>query len=272
MASEHPTPPGPPRVIATDLDGTIVRTDGTISPRTRAALERAQAAGVLVIVATGRPPRWLAGIAEGTAQSGLAICANGALVVDLDSGAIVDSTAIEPAVVETVIRTLRAEIDGVGFAAEAIDGTFIHEPAYRPAWAPESFVLVDDLLLVETAPIAKLLARHTGISSDEMLAAARRALPEGLAAPTHSSIDGLLEINGYGITKASTLSRFTADRGFSAADVIAFGDMPNDVEMLRWAGHSVAVANAHAEVLAVVDEVTASNDDDGVAQVLERWF
>lgn len=272
MPPDNPAPAGPPRVIATDLDGTIVRTDGTISERTHSALARAQAAGALVIVATGRPPRWLNGIAEGTAQSGLAICANGALVVDLDDGAIVDATSIAPEVIETVIGILRAEIDGVGFAAEAIDGTFIHEPAYHPAWEPEQPVVISDLLLVETAPIVKLLARHTGISSDEMLAAARRTLPEGLASPTHSSIDGLLEINGYGVTKASTLARFIADRGFAAADVIAFGDMPNDVEMLQWAGRCVAVANAHPEVLAVVDEVTASNDDDGVAQILERWF
>jgi Cof subfamily protein (haloacid dehalogenase superfamily) len=261
-----------PLVIATDLDGTIVRSDGTISERTSAALAHAQSLGVLVVVVTGRPPRWLQGIAEGTGQSGLAICANGALTTDLATGEIVEAIPIEPAVVRTVISALRPAIDGVSFAVETIDGTYVHEEAYRPAWLPDKQVIVKDLLLAETAPVAKLLARHTEVSSDELLATARRVLPEGLASPTHSSIDGLLEINGFGTSKASTLSRFLAARGFTASDVIAFGDMPNDVEMLTWAGHSVAVANAHAEVLAVVDEVTESNDNDGVALVLERLY
>jgi hypothetical protein len=263
---------GSPRVVAIDLDGTIVRSDSTISDRTRAALSAARAAGALVVVVTGRPPRWLKGIAESTALSGLAICANGALVVELDPIAIVESTPIDPAAVTTVIKALRAAIDGIGFGVETIDGDFVHEAIYHPAWAPEKSHIVDDLLITETAPVAKMLARHEGYTSDDLLAAARRALPDGVASATHSSINGLLEINGYGVTKASTLARFLAGRGFTASDVIAFGDMPNDVEMLAWAGHSVAVANAHAEVLAVVDEVTASNDDDGVAIVLERLY
>jgi hydroxymethylpyrimidine pyrophosphatase-like HAD family hydrolase len=120
--------------------------------------------------------------------------------------------------------------------------------------------------------VAKLLARHEGLSADELLARARRVVGEEMAALTHSSRDGLLEISAAGVTKASTLMAVCAERGLRAEDAVAFGDMPNDLPMLAWAGHSVAVGNAHPEVLAAVDEVTASNDDDGVAQVLERWF
>jgi len=93
-----------------------------------------------------------------------------------------------------------------------------------------------------------------------------------LASLTHSSREGLLEISAAGVTKASTLTAVCAQHGFGPEDVVAFGDMPNDLPMLAWAGHSVAVGNAHPEVLHAVDEVTASNDDDGVAQVLERLF
>jgi hydroxymethylpyrimidine pyrophosphatase-like HAD family hydrolase len=153
-----------------------------------------------------------------------------------------------------------------------VDGQFIHEEGYHPHWTPETRLLVDDLLTARTPAVAKVLGRREGVASDDLLAAARAAIADGLATATHSSIDGLLEINGYGVTKASTLERYVTARGLSAQDVIAFGDMPNDVEMLAWAGHAVAVANAHDEVLAVVDEVTASNDDDGVAQVLERLY
>jgi hydroxymethylpyrimidine pyrophosphatase-like HAD family hydrolase len=125
---------------------------------------------------------------------------------------------------------------------------------------------------VMNAPISKLLARVEGLNSDAMLARALAVVDDGVATMTHSSIDGLLEISAYGVTKATTLAEVIASRGFAAADVVAFGDMPNDAAMLAWAGHGVAVANAHPDVLAVVNEVTASNDDDGVAQILERLF
>jgi hydroxymethylpyrimidine pyrophosphatase-like HAD family hydrolase len=107
---------------------------------------------------------------------------------------------------------------------------------------------------------------------DDLLALARGVVAEEVATLTHSSYDGLLEISAAGITKATTLAEVVGRCGHGAADVVAFGDMPNDLPMLAWAGHSVAVANAHDEVLAAVDEVTASNDDDGVAQVLEALF
>ena len=121
------------------------------------------------------------------------------------------------------------------------------------------------------AGVVKLLARVEGTGSDELLAAARRAVGE-LGECTHSSADGLLEISAAGVSKASGLAALAEEWGVGAADVVAFGDMPNDLPMLAWAGHSVGMGNAHPEVLAAVDEVTATNDEDGVAQVLERFF
>ncbi len=264
--------PVAPKVVATDLDGTIVRSDGTISVRTREALRAAQRAGALVIVVTGRPPRWLDGIAEATGQHGLAICANGALVYDLATDQVVDSRPIPEDTVRELMRELRVAVAEIHFAVECVDGQFIHEPGYIPKWTPEAGTIVGDIMSSLTRPVAKLLARREGMPSDALLGLARAAVDAHLANVTHSSIDGLLEINGRGVTKAATLERLLADRGLAAADVIAFGDMPNDVELLAWAGHGVAVANAHPEVLAVTDEVTLSNDQDGVALVLERIF
>lgn len=260
------------RVVATDLDGTVVRSDGTISARTRSALIAAREAGALVVVATGRPPRWLTGIAEATGHDGIAVCANGALVYDLATDKIVDSRPLEMSVVRTLIAQLRVSVPGVAFAVERIDGQFAHELDYHPRWEPEEKTIVGDLENVFDVPIAKLLGRVEGAGSDELLAMARAAIPDGVAALTHSSIDGLLEVNAFGVTKASTLETWLGGHGLSAADVVAFGDMPNDVEMLAWAGRGVAVANAHPEVLAVADEVTGTNDADGVAEVLERLF
>lgn len=261
-----------PKVVATDLDGTVVRSDGTISARTRTALIAAREAGALLVIATGRPPRWLAGIGEATGHHGTAICANGALVYDLAAEEVVDARPLDLDVVRTLMKELRASVPDVAFAVERVDGQFAHEVEYHPRWEPEDQTYVGDLEHVFDVPVAKLLGRVEGAGSDDLLAMARAAVGEGLATLTHSSIDGLLEVMAQGVTKASTLERWLAGHGLSAADVVAFGDMPNDVELLSWAGHGVAVANAHPEVLAVADEVTGTNDADGVAEVLERFF
>jgi Cof subfamily protein (haloacid dehalogenase superfamily) len=260
-----------PSVVATDLDGTIVRSDGEISARTRSALSAAEAAGAMVVIVTGRPPRWLHGIADSTGHRGLSICANGALVYDLHTEQVVASYPLSVEVARRTVKALRAAIPGIGFAVETLTDGFGYEPAYRPRWPTEGARQgeIDELL---TVPLTKLLARHEDMDSDSLLAAARDVVGAEVVTMTHSSRDGLLEISAVGVSKATTLATLCAEHGFGAVDAVAFGDMPNDLPMLAWAGHSVAVANAHPEVLAVVDEVTASNDDDGVAQVLERWF
>ena len=260
-----------PAVVATDLDGTIVRSDGTISARTRDALDLAANAGATLVIVTGRPPRWMHDIAVKTGHHGLAVCANGALVYDLRTETIVESHPLGVDVARELVTSLRTAIPGLGFAVETVDSEFGHEPAYRPRW-PTDGALVADMEALLSRPLAKLLARHDGLDSDELLARAREVVDEATATMTHSSRDGLLEISAAGISKATTLAEVVARTSHAASDVVAFGDMPNDLPMLAWAGHSVAVANAHPDVLALVDEVTASNDDDGVALVLERLY
>ncbi|MBV9291446.1 MAG: HAD family phosphatase [Frankiales bacterium] len=266
-----PDQPWSPRVVATDLDGTIVRSDGTISDRTRVALRAAEDAGALVVIVTGRPPRWLSGIADEAGHRGLAICANGALVWDLHDQRVVASYPLAVEVASEIAAALRAELPDLGFAVESGAG-FAHEAAYRPRWATDERTVVAQIDELLTQPVAKLLARHEGLSADELLARARRVVDDSVATLTHSSREGLLEISAAGVTKASTLTALCAEHGLTGDDAVAFGDMPNDLPMLAWARHAVAVANAHPEVLAAVDEVTGSNDADGVATVLERFF
>jgi hypothetical protein len=261
-----------PAVVATDLDGTVVRSDGTISARTRAALVHAADAGAMVVIVTGRPPRWLGNIADATGHHGLAICANGALIYDLTTETVIGARPIDADVVRRLMADLRAAVPDIGFAIERVDGQFAHEAAYHPRWDPEANTVIGDLDAVMTAPISKLLARQEGVGSDDLLARAVEIITDEAATLTHSSVDGLLEISAAGVTKATTLAEVIAEHGLGASDVVAFGDMPNDIAMLTWAGHGVAVANAHPDVLAVADEVTGSNDDDGVADVLERLF
>lgn len=258
----------PVRLIATDLDGTIVRSDETISDRTRAALAAAEEAGLVLVFVTGRPPRYMAPVVEATGHRGLAICANGALVYDLDREEVVAEHVLEPAVAARVVAAVRDALPDVTFAVDRGLG-FGHEPGYRARFAVPADVVVASIDELVSSPVAKLLARHDGLDADELHARVR-ALVADLAEVTFSGIDGLLEIGASGVSKAFTLEHLATQHGIAAEEVVAFGDMPNDLPMLAWAGRGVAVANAHPDVLAAADEVTASNDEDGVALVVER--
>jgi Cof subfamily protein (haloacid dehalogenase superfamily) len=260
-----------PRLVATDLDGTIVRSDGSISDRTRETLARVEQAGAVLVLVTGRPPRWMPPVVEALGHRGLAVCANGAVVYDLHTGTVVRHSPMSPEDAADVIEALRRDVPGISFAVERHDTGFAHESSYVPRWDssdPKSVAPVEELV---AEGIVKLLARHEGMNADELLATAHRSVA-GRGTLTHSSSDGLLEISATGVSKATGLAELAAEHGVTAADVVAFGDMPNDLPMLAWAGRGLAVANAHPEVLAAADQVIGSNDDDGVAAYLEQWF
>ena len=121
------------------------------------------------------------------------------------------------------------------------------------------------------AATIKLLARHEELAPQEFWDLAAEAVGD-LAVVTWSSDSSLLEISAPGVTKASTLAIVADELGVAGSDVVAFGDMPNDLPMLEWAGTSYAVANAHPTVLAAADHVAPHHEDDGVAVTLARIF
>jgi Cof subfamily protein (haloacid dehalogenase superfamily) len=261
-----------PRLVATDLDGTALRSDGSVSARTAAAFARVEEAGGTLVFVTGRPPRWMHAVAGAVRHRGLAICANGALVYDLHTEAIVESRLIAPDVLEESVRRLRRHIDGLTFSVEYEQG-FAHESDFPVGgWDAQRV----NGQRVETSrltsrPCAKLLALHPSMHPDDLHREALDIVGD-LVTPTHSSGRGLIEMSAHGVTKATALAALAGDLGIKPADVVAFGDMPNDLPMLTWAGTSYAVANAHKDVLAAVDHVTAANNDDGVARILEDLF
>jgi len=262
--------PRPPRLIATDLDGTLVRGDGTISVRTRAAVLAAQHAGSVFLMVTARPPRWLHDLADLVGDHGVAIVANGAILYDVVRRTAIRTRLIDPDVALDVAWAIRAEIPEVQFAIERSD-RYGQEPIYLNRWPrPEdTLIAAVDVLLSE--PAAKLLVHHPSWHSDELLARIAATVGDRVAA-SHSGGHGLVEISATGVSKAAMLADFAADQGISATETIAFGDSINDLPMLAWAGTSYGVANAHADVLAVVDVVCPANDEDGVAAVLEELF
>lgn len=256
-----------PRLVATDLDGTLLAPDETVTPRTRRALDRARRSGLPVLLVTGRPPRWMAEPVAETGVPGPVICANGAIVYDPAAGAILQHATLASAVAARLVVGLRAAAPGTTFACE-MGLAYGREPGYAPLRLPlPDRVRVGDALDLVAGPVTKLLVRHPG-HAVEALATAAEALA-GADAEVTWSTPHLVEIHGAGVTKASTLARWCAAAGIHRSEVVAFGDMPNDLAMLRWAGTGVAVANAHPDVLAAADAVTASNADDGVAAYLE---
>jgi Cof subfamily protein (haloacid dehalogenase superfamily) len=273
QASRRSSRPRRPRIVACDLDGTLVRSDGTVSDRTVQALHRAEEAGATVVFVTGRPPRWMHDVAAQTGSRGLAICSNGALLYDLGARSVVLGRLLTPDVGQRLVSQLRTAFPGIAFAVEGEDG-FAREPGYRARYDIGQEHRVGPAVELLDEPVAKLLARHEDMTSDELLDAAR-AIVGDAATLTHSSSGlggALLEISAPGVSKATTLELLCTQRGLTFEDVLAFGDMPNDLPLLSWAGSAWAMANAHPDVLAAVDSVTTFNDDDGVARVLEDVF
>ena len=255
-------------LVASDLDGTLLRSDGAVSPRTRAAIHALIDSGATFVYATGRPTRWVIPVAEEVGHHGLAVASNGALVIDLATGEILRETLFFPEMSSQVVHLIMDAVPTVTFAVDGAD-YFGHDLKYKPRWVLPPGVVVAPIDVLTERPFIKLLVREEDMNGEELLSICAQTVGH-LASPTCSSIDGLIEITAFGTGKAEALQWIAERAGLTAADAVAFGDMPNDLGMLTWAGCGVAMANAHAAVLAVADEITTSNDDDGVARVIER--
>jgi HAD superfamily hydrolase (TIGR01484 family) len=260
------------KLLATDLDGTLLRSDLTISDRTVRALRSASAGGMLVALVTGRPLRWLQLVYDQLGAPFPAVCANGALVYDPVADEALHVNPLLPEVLGEVCQRLRAAVPTARFAVEIEDGRALrYELDYPLNWDGDDPMVQPVASLAELTSVAavKLLVRAGRRDPDEFTSLVTGCLG-GLAEATHSSSSGLVEISAAGVTKAVGLAWLCERHGVPAEEVVAFGDMPNDLPMLEWAGHAVAVANAHPAVLAAADEVTAGNDEDGVAVYLDR--
>ena len=260
-----------PKLIATDLDGTIVAHYGFISDRTKIAFAAAHAAGIHIYFITGRPIRWMKEIKENF-NFGLGICGNGALLYDFINEKVLEEWSFSVEAQLETVKRLRQVIPPVSFATE-IGEHFLREKKYVPRWdIGEDNVGVDLIEEVITAPALKMLARCSDgeFSSDEMLALASKAL-EGIATVTHSnSTDSLLEISAMGVSKGATLSKVAGRLGLTADDCVTFGDNPNDFSMLSWASRSWAMADGHPDLMKYAKFQTDPHQEDGVAKVIEQ--
>ena len=272
------TKPTLPALIACDVDGTLFDEHEAVTERTRDAVRAAFTAGAHFVVATGRPPRWIRPVVDALGFAPMAVCANGAVVYDPSADRVVSACTLSEDTLGLLADIAACAVPGAGLAVERIGERahdsatpqFISSPGYEHAWLnPDNTeVSMEDLL---SAPAIKLLIRKAGARSSDMAAElAKYVGAEGDI--TYSTDNGLVEILPLGISKATGVEELAKPLGIASDEVLAFGDMPNDIPMLLWAGLGVAMRNAHPDVLAAADEVTASNDDDGVGRVLERWW
>jgi hydroxymethylpyrimidine pyrophosphatase-like HAD family hydrolase len=300
-----------PRLIATDLDGTLLDREQGLTPRTVAAVRAVVAAGIEFVLVTARPPRTVAHLAEQLGGGIAALCGNGTILAEfgapgarstqgalgaqgvvggepepepesgseLDLGlgsareAITLIRAFEVADAVAVVKQLRPVLPEAGFALETGFEVYF-ETAFRIGSVTDHRrILTDELtgIAPQMRSIIKVLARSPERNADEMVAIARATLSVD-AEISHSGGRGLLEIAPAGASKASALAWLCERRGIAADSVAAFGDMPNDLPMLRWAGVGHAVANAHPEVLAAAHRVVGHHAEDGVALALEAML
>ena len=259
-----------PKLVATDLDGTLVRSDGTVSAYTRDVIAALDEQGVPVVFVTGRPLRWAEEVFEYVGAHGLAVVSNGALVWDVASDRV-DLTRTVPVDVGLVAcRRIRELVPGSAFAVETLDGIALEDGFMERHPVPDGSRR-GSLDKVFDQPVLKILARHEELAAQEFWDQALEAVGDTVVV-TWSSTSALLEISARDVTKASTLALLCDRMGVAQEDVLAFGDMPNDLPMLHWAGTAYAMANAHPTVLEVAGHVAPANDEDGVATVLAGVF
>ncbi|UNO40876.1 HAD family hydrolase [Streptomyces sp. MST-110588] len=265
------TPP-PYKLVATDLDGTLLRSDDTISRRTRDALAAATAAGAAHIVVTGRAAPWTRHILDSLDYRGIAVCGQGGQVYHAGEHRLLTSVTLDRQLAGLALAKIEAEIGPLLLAAsrDGLDGDVVVAPGYRIQEGPLPHVMIDDPGDLWAAPINKLYLQHPRLD-DDALAEAARTVAGDLVGVTMAG-PGIVELLPLGLSKATGLSLAARRLGVKAADTIAFGDMPNDIPMFGWAAHGVAMANAHPSLKAVANEVTTANDEDGIAVVLERVF
>jgi len=260
-----------PKLIATDLDGTIVSHEGLISQRTIDAFTRAKELGIHIFFVTGRPPRWMGEIRDAFGF-GAAICCNGAMLYDLLNDVILEEWMISIDDQTEIVQRMRIAMPEISFAVESNDH-YQREVGYIPKWDigldNVGIERIEDGVRV---PALKLLGRCSNLeyTSDEMVDIAQKTIGD-LATVTHSAAnDSLIEISALNVSKGATLEMMAKRLGLTADDCVSFGDNPNDFSMLSWADRSWAMADGHPDLMKYAKFQTDAHQEDGVAKVIER--
>jgi Cof subfamily protein (haloacid dehalogenase superfamily) len=266
-----------PKLVATDLDGTLLDSDGEVSTRTRAALEMCWDAGIPVVGVTGRGPRLLDSVRTALDGRGIAVLAQGGFVVDLERDEVLRTVGLPRKQAQAVIERIEAVAGDLVVAVEdaseqsEVSGPLRVQHGFDWPYPEPAHLLPKDEVLPPGA-VLKVFLRSSTLGQDELLARAERVVDPSDAEVTHAGL-GFIEVLPPGITKATGLAIALERYGVGFGDVLVFGDMPNDLPMIgavaEAGGRAVAVANAHPAVRAATNGVTSGHDADGVARYLE---
>jgi Cof subfamily protein (haloacid dehalogenase superfamily) len=266
-----------PRLVASDLDGTLLTSSGVVSDRTRAVIDACRAAGIPVVGVTGRGPRLLDSVRAALGGTGIAVLAQGGYVVDLDRNEVLrtvgmsrdDATAVIAAIEEVAGELIVAVEDAVE-QVEALRPLRVQHGFDWPY--PEPAHLLPRHEVLPVGAVLKVFLRSSRLREDELLRLARGVVDPAVAELTHAGL-GFIEVLPPGVTKATGLAVALQQHGVGFGDVLVFGDMPNDLPMIEAVtaagGRAVAMANAHLEVLAAASDRTSGSDADGVARYVE---
>lgn len=266
-------------LVASDLDGTLLSTADSVSERTHSAIRRVLDAGAFFVFATGRPPRWIQPVAEETGHHSYAVGSNGAVILDLsiaeERERVLHTSLVSPDDALAIVAAIRSVSPRAAFAIDGPRG-FGHDPNYVPSWAIPADYRIEPVESLLDAPVLKILFKDPDITADRYSAlgeamAGIGSLTFGSAVPVPGATT-LLEVMAPNVSKATALQWICEREGIVSERVLAFGDMPNDAEMITWAGHGVAMGNAHDTIKSLADHVTLSNDEHGVAAVIESLF
>ncbi|GAB3947156.1 Cof-type HAD-IIB family hydrolase [Corynebacterium tapiri] len=262
-----------PRLIASDVDGTLINSAERVIPRLAQSIERAVDEGCEVALATGRPFRWIQMVLDQLPVQPVCVTSNGAVLYDSADDTVLEAHQLQPAAMAhafEVANDLFTDRGGVSLACERLDGFYV-APDYFHTWEEQGFEVLGAAEVV-AEPAVKMILRNVDMTAPEMYEALAPLIDADSLHLTYSINAGLLELAAPGVTKALGVQALCRLHGVDISQVVAFGDMPNDIEMLRAARLGVAMGNADPRVTENADYVTATNDEGGVADVLERWF
>lgn len=268
------------RMIGVDLDGTLLNSEKQLTAYTREVLKKAIEQEVAVVVATGRPFSGVPDELKHFPGMRYALTANGARILDMQKQKVVYENLLSGEIAEKVIDILKRHhaiheffVDGVGYMNEdGLKNVYAYfEDPHMAEYLQSTRIPVKDVkekLQAMKCEVDKLQGIFRN-QKDKQEALEELNTLSGIVVT--AAMDNNLEINKEGTNKGLGLLQLGKSLGISREEIMACGDGGNDVEMLKEVGYAVAMANAYDTVKTAADFVTVSNDEDGVAKVIERF-
>lgn len=264
------------KLIASDLDGTLIGPDNRFRPRTLQALHAAADAGIQVVFVTGRPLRWMSSVLdqlgeEWNGENSHVFCSNGAVTYDIARGEVVDQRTVDASTILRIHSTLVEAFPAAHFIAETLETVYMQGDLEPHEHDAASTIITGSLqeILPADAQVVKYLIFNPGQTPAVFLEQVQAIVGDSVSATRSAPYQPLVEIARYGLNKGDVLADFAANLGISPQEVAAFGDMPNDFEMLDWAGHGYVMDSGLPELKERVGRVCPAFEEDGVAQVIE---